>query len=96
MDHGRRRLWALHVAAGRPEPQPGSDLVQEAANSAVQQFWAVLLDFAQPRTRLPNTDWDGVGPAQPFLGVPIHNPDQLFEMQVTLPAALQQLNDYRF
>ncbi len=63
MEHGRRRLWALHHQA----EDPGAALVLAASRAAVGRFWLALDEFAWANPR-PPAGWE-LDEASPVLFV---------------------------
>lgn len=87
---GRRKLWALYVAAGRPANAQLQPILRESSDVAVRCFWKALLGFAE-RASLPQ-GWDLTGTeGHPFIcRRPLHDP--LFStrpLKVSLPSLLQ-------
>lgn len=90
MDLGRRCMWSAYIAAGRPDPNPALPAVTQAATTAVQHFWQLLIQFSDRQTIPAGPAWWGLGSAHPFLAAtpPNGQEEQDFHpLSVRLPPA---------
>jgi hypothetical protein len=67
MDVGRRSMWSAYHAATMTATETALPAVTQAARTAVQHFWRILIQFADRPVMPTGRGWLGLGTAHPFL-----------------------------